>query len=122
MQIYSRDAILYVDVNCYKCKKLCALPNTTEIDGRKYCYHCVDGIYNAVVSRISPKIQLICVGCNKTPNQLDEYIGYAEDAGMTPDEYVWEEEGTLNTDSGSFFCTSCYIKAGCPSTPKGWTV
>jgi len=34
------DAILYVDICCYKCKKEVALSNTREIDGRRYCSNC----------------------------------------------------------------------------------
>jgi hypothetical protein len=39
---------------------------------------------------------------------------------MTPDDFVWREEGTLNRETGHFLCTSCYIKAGMPSSPRGW--
>ena len=63
---------------------------------------------------------LLCVGCNKTPDQLSEYIDAAADAGMTPDEYVRSEKGTLNRDNGHFLCTDCYIRAGMPSSPTGW--
>jgi len=38
------DAILYVDIRCYKCKKEVALSNTHEIDGRRYCSNCWWGI------------------------------------------------------------------------------
>jgi hypothetical protein len=34
------DAPLHVDVYCYHCKKLCAMSNTTQIDGRYYCDNC----------------------------------------------------------------------------------
>lgn len=37
-------AALYIDVYCWSCKKLCALSNTVEIEGRRFCYHC-GGIY-----------------------------------------------------------------------------
>lgn len=71
-------------------------------------------------------IDLMCVGCGKTPDELDEYIdAVSEEAtgvvgGMKPDDYVWEEEGTLNRENGHFLCTSCYIGAGMPSSPRGW--
>ena len=71
-------------------------------------------------------IDLLCVGCGKTPSELDEYVGAASEeatgvvGGMTPDDYVWEEEGTLNRENGHFLCTNCYIKAGMPSSPRGW--
>jgi hypothetical protein len=38
--IYARDLPLYIDVTCYECKRLCALSNTREIEGRHYCGVC----------------------------------------------------------------------------------
>jgi hypothetical protein len=63
---------------------------------------------------------LLCAGCGKTPSELSEYVGAASGASMTPDDFVWQEEGTLNRETGHFLCTSCYIKAGMPSSPRGW--
>jgi hypothetical protein len=63
---------------------------------------------------------LLCVGCGKTPSELSEYVGAASGANITPGDYVWQEEGTLNRENGHFLCTSCYIKAGMPSSPRGW--
>lgn len=65
--------------------------------------------------------ELMCIGCGKTPDELSEYVSSAEVEGMTPDEYVWREEGTLNPHNGHFLCDSCYISAGMPSSPTGWT-
>lgn len=65
-------------------------------------------------------IDLLCIGCNKSPADLDEYSGIAEIEDMSPDDYVWEEEGTLNRENGHFLCTDCYVRAGMPSTPRGW--
>jgi hypothetical protein len=67
------------------------------------------------------KNDLLCIGCGKAPNALQEYIDMGSVENMTPDEYVWEEEGTLNRENGHFLCTNCYIKAGQPSSPRGWT-
>lgn len=60
---------------------------------------------------------IICRGCNQTPGKLSEYVEVANDAGMSPDEYVIKEEGTYNPETGGFLCTDCYIKAGMPSLP-----
>ena len=38
--ILKKDAPLYIDVYCYSCKRLVAMSNTIEIDGRRYCYGC----------------------------------------------------------------------------------
>lgn len=64
-------------------------------------------------------VKLICVGCNKTPSELSCYTYMLED-GETADEFVWENEGTLNRENGHFLCDDCYIKAGMPSSPTGW--
>jgi hypothetical protein len=68
--------------------------------------------------------ELICVGCNKRPNEPAEYVSAASEAhsgvaDMTADDYVWQEEGTLNRENGHFLCTNCYIKAGMPSSRRG---
>ncbi len=36
-----RNACLLVDVYCYECKKLMALSNAKQYDGRYYCHHCI---------------------------------------------------------------------------------
>lgn len=65
----------------------------------------------------------ICTGCNKTADELEEYIEGAKENDMTVEQYVREEEGTYNATNGHFLCTDCYIKAGMPSNPypeKNW--
>jgi len=64
---------------------------------------------------------LLCIGCNKVPDQLTEYHPDATGLDLLPDEYVWQEEGTLNPNNGHFLCDSCYIAAGMPTAPGGWT-
>lgn len=63
---------------------------------------------------------LICVGCGKKPSQLSEYVALGALNGQSAEEFVMEEEGTLNTRNGHFLCDSCYIAAGQPSSPTGW--
>lgn len=67
-------------------------------------------------------IKPLCTGCNKHPNEIEEYIDGATECEMTPDAYVREEEGTYNHANGHFLCTDCYIKAGMPSLryPAKW--
>ena len=65
----------------------------------------------------------ICTGCNKTADELEEYIEAAKENDMTVEQYVREEEGTYNPENGHFLCTTCYINAGMPSNPypgKNW--
>lgn len=63
---------------------------------------------------------LICIGCKKHPNELEEYIFAAKANDMTPDDFVRQEEGTLNRTNGHFACTPCYAKMGMPTSPTGW--
>ena len=56
----------------------------------------------------------ICIGCNKQPDEIDEYLDEEVLDGMTPDNYVRKEEGTYNAANGHFYCTDCYIKARMP--------
>lgn len=65
-------------------------------------------------------IDLFDPKCKKTPSQIQEYIDIAKVENTTPDQYVWEEEGTLNRENGHFLCTSCYIAVGQPSSSRGW--
>lgn len=70
----------------------------------------------------------VCQGCGKLPEELDEYIVAAaseleEGNWVTDDEvreYVRREEGTFNPTNSHFLCTSCYINAGMPTSPRGW--
>ena len=34
------DIVLCIDVYCYSCKKLCAMSNTIQEEGRYYCCNC----------------------------------------------------------------------------------
>lgn len=61
------------------------------------------------------EIKPICTGCNKTPDQIDEYIDAASDSGISPDDCVKQDEGTYNPENGHFLCTDCYILAGMPA-------
>ena len=72
-----------------------------------------------MTTKITKEIKPICIRCNKTPSELDEYDpDFTEDPN--PDHYVKENEGTYNPKNGHFLCIDCYIKAGMPSSPKGW--
>lgn len=63
---------------------------------------------------------MICIGCNKSPGEIEEYVEMANEEGCTPDEYVRREEGTYNRENGHFACTDCYCDMGMPSSPRGW--
>lgn len=57
--------------------------------------------------------------CGRRPDQIYEYDPGMTDTGLSPDEYVWRNEGTLNRKTGLFYCTKCYIKQGQPALPQG---
>jgi hypothetical protein len=65
--------------------------------------------------------QPLCIGCDKTADQLREYVDLARSEGH-PDAAtaVRVEEGTYNPANGHFLCTGCYIAAGQPTAPGGW--
>jgi len=55
-----------------------------------------------------------CRRCGKTPDKLSEYVSSAKMEGVTPEEYVQQNEGTYNAKTGLFYCTDCYIALGMP--------
>ena len=56
-----------------------------------------------------------CLGCGKSPSELEEYRAGEIDPGVTPEQFVKEEEGTYAIKGpGTFYCTPCYIRAGMP--------
>lgn len=118
--INKADAALYMDVSCYVCSKSMALSNAIQLGGRYLCSPCESEFAEAMQRPTIDQPRLVCIGCNKPPNEIQEYIDIAEAEEMTPDEYVSKEEGTLNRLNGHFLCTQCYVKAGCPSTNRGW--
>ena len=44
--IKMNDACLWVDIYCYICKKLMALSNAIQFDGRYYCHNCDPNDYS----------------------------------------------------------------------------
>lgn len=80
---------------------------------------------------MSDLLRPFCIGCNQYADELPEYInatkaeidGDPEDIIVSDDEvndYVRHGEGTYNRENGHFLCTPCYVKAGMPSSPRGW--
>lgn len=64
-----------------------------------------------------------CVCCQRVPDEIAEYSREQTGEDTSPEDYVYSNEGTLNTESGRFFCTDCYIDNGMPSghVPSGST-
>lgn len=89
-----------------------------------------------------------CPRCEREAHQIETYVLFAEETThyerkdweargrpqqftidgelvaeppvTTPDDYVWNQEGTLDQDTGLFLCDDCYIAVGMPSAPGGW--
>jgi hypothetical protein len=63
-----------------------------------------------------------CFRCLKLPAELAEYREIAEEFGSDchPDAAVRRLEGTYNSETNTFCCTSCYIAIGQPSAADGW--
>lgn len=62
----------------------------------------------------SEYVVLRCVRCGRHPDQIEEYSPEYTGEDLTPEQFVWKEEGTLNTENGHFYCTGCFIEAGLP--------
>ena len=57
-----------------------------------------------------------CKICGRQPDQIPEYIEYVENGDYkTADDAVRFGEGTFNSNTEKFYCTSCYIKIGMPN-------
>ena len=84
----------------------------------------IDMAFEGLIKFIDPfyvrELELHCGLCCRVPATIPGIPAYAADEGLTPDEYVWREEGTLNRDTGQFACDGCYIKLGMPTGPNGW--
>ena len=59
-------------------------------------------------------ITLHCKRCGRPPAAIGEYIDAAEANQTTPEDYLLDEEGTLDRSTGEFWCTECYIAIGMP--------
>lgn len=84
----------------------------------------IDLAFEGLIKFVDPfyvrELELHCGLCCRVPATIPGIPDYAANEGLTPDEYVWREEGTLNRDTGQFACDGCYIKLGMPSGPNGW--
>jgi|GEM_PF-1050577 len=55
-----------------------------------------------------------CKICEKQPHEIYEYVSAAKAEGITPLEFVEENEGTYNPEKQLFYCTNCYVDIGMP--------
>lgn len=62
----------------------------------------------------------VCFRCQRCPDEIDEYIQTAREESITPNDVIWDDEGTYNPAFNTFCCTQCYIAIGMPTAPHGW--
>ena len=55
-----------------------------------------------------------CKECGKHPDDIEEYQAYEDHNCISAVEFVQTGEGTYNSGTGFFWCTSCYINIGMP--------
>jgi hypothetical protein len=72
------------------------------------------------IKSLSPVVP-VCIGCNKSPEELMEYVGpAAAESGdleftITATAWMVHNETTFQRfEKDKFYCTTCYIKAGMP--------
>lgn len=56
-----------------------------------------------------------CARCKRTPEVIPVYQALAVVEKLTPEQYVLEQEGTLDPITGKFLCDECYVAVGGPS-------
>jgi hypothetical protein len=58
--------------------------------------------------------ELSCIRCKRRPAELHSVKMFAQARKMSPDDFVWHEDGTLNKSTGAFACDDCYVLMGMP--------
>jgi len=71
------------------------------------------------MSTLMERPQPQCGGCGKRPEDDSLIVLFAQYKGLTPDQYIWQQEGTLNDETGLYACDGCYIKLGMPANSSG---
>lgn len=62
--------------------------------------------------------------CGRSPAEIPYIVELSLVQGVTPDEWVLENEGTLNPENLHFACDECYIVLGTPAllVPERWVM
>jgi hypothetical protein len=108
-----------------KCDWCDSTESITVINDKKACIEHLDEAMGSVFAPIKAALvqretPLRCAICGLRPHELDEYVSAAIANKVSPDAYVWSEEGTLHKETGVFLCTADYVRYGSPSAPDGW--
>lgn len=64
-------------------------------------------------------LQPVCIGCDRTPEEIEDIVVLAKMDGMGASMWVRHEEGTYNPVNGHFACDDCYIRMGMPAGADG---
>lgn len=62
--------------------------------------------------------EMICPYCDKTPEEIKEYVDMANEYNTNPFNVVIQHEGTYCRYTGCFTCTTCYMNIGAPGIDK----
>lgn len=79
--------------------------------------------HNPVAPPYDPNCDTYAKDMTSYDNTIRAEYYLEEDEEVTPEmreQFVRSDEGTFNVINGHFACDSCYIKLGCPSSPRGW--
>lgn len=61
-----------------------------------------------------PRPSLVDPDCGRTPSEIAQYQMVNTRMTMTPENYVWMYEPTVNRENGHFLCDDCYVARGLP--------
>lgn len=56
-----------------------------------------------------------CRYCNKTPDQIEEFVDAGKVTGLTPTEHMINGDITYSPFTNKFSCTDCWIDKGMPT-------
>ena len=59
-----------------------------------------------------------CKVCKRKASEISEYVEGSSIERLSVSDYVKTYEGTYDSSSDSFVCTTCYIKIGQPSNKE----
>lgn len=56
-----------------------------------------------------PHATPFCPACQRQAHEIPDVKMFAKENGLTPEEFVRQEEGTYNPSSEHFLCDRCFI-------------
>lgn len=103
-KIFPCQAALYVDVQCYRCQRTVAMPNTVEFDGRRYCSSCNEHVLEERRSAVPGVVVIMGEALHNMKNAMAEDL-----FGMTVEQAI---SGGICIQCREPADPNCYSKAG----------